>query len=152
MASDEHRHGGVQVSVLTAAWTFARPFLKVAWPYIAGALALWAALSWAEGKGVASGKASRNAEVAALVLDRDTAIANSNALKASVANQNAAVDRMALEAAAARQEAAAAVKAGDAWAKAFAGSRAQLEAIAKGKGACAVPIPKPIVDSWSKLK
>lgn len=120
----------------------ALPWRKIM-PALAG-VALVAGVLWAA---YDAGRDSRNKEVAALILERNTAVANVATLETAIARQNAAIAAAGQSASAAQDAAGRAAKPATAR---DARLRAHLAAIARN-GAAGCVVPPAVHDAWKGL-
>jgi chromosome segregation ATPase len=136
--------------MIAPAWALtAWPYIKRALPYLAVALAIFAAYNWAYSRG----KASQVPIIRELTAALKTANDNTATLQTALEEQNAAVALLATREAEARKAAAQAVEAGQKRARELSGTKARLDALARSRGnVAAVPVPDEVRDAWSKLK
>lgn len=136
--------------MMLPAWALtAWPYIKRVLPYIAVALAIWAAYAWAYDRG----RDSMKPKIEAVERERDTWAANAQTLRHSLDKQNAAVAALATREAEARKAAAQAVQAGQKRERELSGTKARLDALARSRGnVAAVPVPDEVKAAWSALK
>jgi hypothetical protein len=136
--------------MIAPAWALtAWPYIKRALPYLAVALAIWAAYAWAFDRG----SDSRQPQIDALQRDRATLVASLNNLTRATKEQTAAVELLAQRGEEARKAAAAAVQAGRTRERELSGTKARLDALARSRGnVAAVPVPDEVKAAWSALK
>jgi hypothetical protein len=121
-----------------ATWQLARTLL----PYIAGALAVWLAYSWAWDRG-------RDHERARLMPQLEQCTANVRTLKDGLANQSAAIEQLRIDERKATEAGRKAAKAGDAVKARVAPLRPALDAVAATTGGDATP--DAVRDVWEAL-
>jgi chromosome segregation ATPase len=136
--------------MIAPAWALtAWPYIKRALPYLAVALAVFAAYNWAYSRG----KASQVPIIRELTASLKQANENTATLKTALEEQNAAVAMLATREAEARKAANAAVQAGRKRERELSGTKARLDALARSRGnVAAVPVPAEVAEAWGKLK